>query len=117
GWGNVQLVKVSQLENKDLFEGKATFNDTGIEPVISLSATESSPEYLLAHADTTNLPASGEVEPLVGREWRSHNSVHRHAGQHVEYRSVCFVPGSRVSQQLEFVVEKLGVLRRRNNHV
>jgi len=111
GWGNVELIEARPSESRDLFDGKARFDETGGQPAISLPATESSPGHLLAHALTMNLPACGEVEPLVGREWRSYNTIHRHAGQHVEYNRVCYTPGGRVNQQLDFAVEKCGVWR------
>lgn len=111
GWGRVELIETIQQVGKDLFNGETTFNDVGSQPVISLPATESLPRHLLAHVIATDLPASGEVEPLVGREWRSHNPRNRFAGQHVEYSSVCFAPGSKVTQQSDFMVEKLGVWR------
>lgn len=38
------------------------------------------PGRLLAHALAENLPAAGEVEPLVGREWLSDAPRYRHAG-------------------------------------
>jgi hypothetical protein len=115
GWGQVELIKPIQQSSKDLFDGKVTFNNTGDQPIISLLATESSPGYLLAHTFAANLPAHGEVEPLVGREWRSHNSRNHYAGQHVEYSSACFAPGGKVIQQADFAIETLGRWRWLNN--
>lgn len=117
GWGNLELIEVGQSANAELFDGKAIFNGTGDQPTISLVAAESSPGYLLAHTLATNdLPASGVIEPLIGREWRSHNMRNSHAGQHVEYNSVCFAPGSKVDQQLNFVIERFGILSRQSSH-
>jgi hypothetical protein len=116
GWGNLEWIEGNPSANADLFDGKAIFNGTGDQPAISLAAAESSPGHLLAHTLATNLSASGVIEPLIGREWRSHNTRNRHAGQHVEYNSVCFAPGSKVNQQLNFVVESFGILRRQNSH-
>lgn len=111
GWGNVELVEAAQYESNFLFDRKVKFNGAGDHPIISILATEASPEPLLAHTLPTYLPASGEVEPLVGREWRSRNTHHRHAGQHIEYISACFAPGSAVNQPLDFVIEKFGIWR------
>jgi hypothetical protein len=65
----------------------------------------------LAHALTTDLPLAGDIEPLVGREWRSDKPHHRHAGQHVVFSDVCFIPGTVVRQELDFVVGEFGVWR------
>lgn len=111
GWGQVELIEPIQPVSNDLFDGKATFIDMGDQPAISLPATESLPGHLLAHTVAKNSPAHGKVEPLVGREWRSHNSRNRYAGQHVEYSSACFAPGGKVIQQADFAVEKLGMWR------
>lgn len=111
GWGDVERIEASEHTSKDLFDGKAKFNGTGEQPVISLLASELSPKSLLAHTLTANLQASGVVEPLVGREWRSYNTHNRHAGQHIEFSGVCFAPGSTVNQPLDFVIGEFGVWR------
>ena len=111
GWGDLERVEVSEHSGEDLFDEKAMFNGIGEQPVISVQANESLPKHLLAHALTANLPALGEVEPLVGREWRSYNTHAHHAGQHVEFSGICFSPGSTVDQQLDFVIGEFGVWR------
>jgi len=116
GWGDLERIEVSGPTGEDLFDGKTKFNGMEERPVVSLPANESSPAPLLAHALTANLPASGEVEPLVGREWRSHNPRHRHAGQHVELSGVCFAPGSKVVQPLSFVIGEFGIWQMREGN-
>lgn len=113
GWGDIERIEVGEFISEDLFDGKAKFSGTEERPVISLPASESSPVPLLAHTLTTNLPASGDVEPLVGREWRSHNKHNRYAGQHVELNGVCFAPGSIVDQPLYFVIGEFGIWQKR----
>jgi hypothetical protein len=111
GWGDLALIEACEASSENLFNGKARFSGAGERPVISLLASESSPEFLLAHTLTANVPASGEVEPLVGREWRSDNdNTHaRHVGQHVEFSGVHFGPGSTVDRPLDFKIGNFGI--------
>ena len=44
----------------------------------------------------SNLPAEGDVQPLIGRERRSNNVRYHYAGQHIAFSAVCFVHGTRV---------------------
>jgi hypothetical protein len=104
GWGDVELVgEPSSCSGNDLFNGKAVFDGSGDQVV--LQATR----HLLAHTIAENWLASGEVEPLVGREWRSHNQHNRYAGQHIEMVDICLTPGSTIDQQGTFVIRELGV--------
>jgi hypothetical protein len=108
GWGMVELISES-VENQDLFGGQATFNGGGDQPVIQAKT-------LLAHTLSTGLSATGKIEPMVGREWRSHNSTNRFAGQHVEnYCDPCWIPGSTINQSQDFVIQNFGIWKRMNN--
>jgi hypothetical protein len=110
GWGSLEFIGGDRCAGADLFEGQAVFNGKGDRPTVSLAASESSPGRLLAHTSiASNERTCGQVEPLVGREWRSHNSRNSHAGQHVEYAGVCFAPGSEFYQDHTFSISKLGV--------
>lgn len=107
GWGMVELGG-EPVESQDLFGGQADFNGSGDKPIIQA-------ERLLAHASATGLTAMGEIEPLVGREWRSHNKdnqgnpVNRYAGQYVEkFGDLCWVPGSTVERS-NFTIGKFGI--------
>lgn len=115
GWGNVERIEISKQTNEELFDEKTKFDITKERPVISLLASTSSPSPLLAHALTANLPASGEVEPLVGREWRSNDKHNCYVGQHVEYSGICFAPGSLVNQPLHLEICNFGVWKIYNN--
>lgn len=110
GWGQLELI-TSQPCGNDLFYGKATFDGTGRQAVVAVSPNPPITGQLLAHAYTEKLQATGEVEPLVGREWRSDNTLQRYAGQHVAYTGICFAPGSTVEQQTRFVIEAYGIWR------
>lgn len=109
GWGSLELIEVREQEHPDLFNGKASFSSKDEQPMISLSGSNSS-WFLLAHALGRNdVPVSGAVEPLVGREWRSDKTRYRYAGQHVEYNDVCFTPGSAIERPCNFLIGKYGI--------
>lgn len=104
GWGDVQCVEIKLPEHpNDLFEEQAIFVGSGDKPMIQA-------ERLLAHASATGLTATGEIEPMVGREWK----VSHQAGQHVEQfcTDLCWVPGSRVERSQpdqNFEIQKFGL--------
>ncbi|GAB4533699.1 MAG: hypothetical protein Kow0063_15970 [Anaerolineae bacterium] len=107
GWGDVQAVQTLEVQNNHLFDGQITFKDDNDRPIICL------PEdgRLLAHTLADDLPVSGDVEPLVGREWRSDAPRRRFAGQYVAFSDICFAPGSVALQALDFAVDKYGIWR------
>jgi len=106
GWGDVELMLIKQPTDTLLFDGPATFRGDDDVPIISLPTDG----RLLAHTrSVAGLPIAGEVEPLVGREWRSDNPRRRYVGQHVEYTDTCFSPGSTVHQSIDFTVSKFGL--------
>jgi len=107
GWGDVELVNALQFADELLFGGPAMFRYDGDVPVIRLPTDG----RLLAHTLAADLPVAGDVEPLVGREWRSDNPRRCYVGQHVAFGDMCFTPGSVTLQTLDFVVEKFGVWR------
>jgi hypothetical protein len=106
GWGDVELVNTLQFAD-ELFGGSAMLKGDGDVPVIRLPTDG----RLLAHTLAADLPVAGDVEPLVGREWRSDNPRRRYVGQHVAFGDVCFTPGSVTLQPLSFAVEEFGVWR------
>lgn len=111
GWGDVKLIETSEAQNNALFDGTVAFDGRDDLPRVRLAASAEMPARLLAHTCPTKLSARGEVEPLVGREWRSCNSRHRYAGQHVEVSGVYFAPGSIVDQPLDFTIGEFGIWR------
>jgi hypothetical protein len=112
GWGRVELVgDPNHIESGELFSGVAKFEELDGKPTLCLRASDDAPGYLLAHANTTGLRAKGNVEPVVGREWRSNQVHNRYAGQHVEYTDVCFTPGSQVEEETKFQVGQFGIWR------
>ena len=101
GWGAVEpLGSPNETDCLRLF-GNVSFKGSGDRPLLSLEADA----RLLAHtAADPNLHAEGEIEPLVGREWRT-----KHVGQDVGFSGVCFVPGSKLSGKGKFQVGRLGI--------
>lgn len=106
GWGDVELV-VCETAGEDLFDGAAHFKGGSANPIIHVPANG----RLLAHVRAENLPIAGNVEPLVAREWQSHDSRYRYAGQCVTFNGICFIPGTVVPQALDFAVEEFGLWR------
>lgn len=111
GWGDVALVRASQLDATTLFGGVATFTGDGDRPHVRLSAHQ----RLLAHTVASGLHAAGDIEPLVGREWRSDNPRRQYVGQSVVFCDICFTPGSVALQTLEYEVGTYGIWRARMN--
>jgi len=108
GWGRVEPYSVRGpfVDKTPIFGGKAWIEVANHDrPRVCLKQNA----YLLAHTTLKNTRAEGVVEPLVGREWRSHNSNHCYAGQHVEFAGVYFQPGSRLLQKQDFQIGPFGV--------
>ncbi len=113
GWGDVGLIRpIDKVKDDVLFGGKVKFDGSADRVRIYVPASEP----LLAHTFARNLPAQGEVEPLIGREWRSYNNLHRYTGQHVEFVGVCFTPGSVVEQDLNLVIGEFGIWQEINDN-
>ncbi|MGQ9482582.1 MAG: RAMP superfamily CRISPR-associated protein [Chloroflexus sp.] len=101
GWGNIEKIHIKQCTNGQLFGGKVIFESNGNnKPILRLDNDNA---HLLAHTNTTHLPATGNIEPLVGREWRSY------PGESVVFTDLYFTPGSSVQQKLRVSVEKFGI--------
>jgi len=110
GWGRVEpLHAPKEITDGCIFDGAATFDGSSEKPFLSVPKGQ----YLLAHMKADEgLSIEGEIEPLVGREWRSTNPDNKYAGQHIEYNAICFVPGSKLGKQTSFLVDKLGIWRK-----
>lgn len=115
GFGRVELVRISdpQGPGTELFGGQIQFKGGDDQPVIHVHvpASKQTLSRLLSHTLANEVSATGEVEPLVGREWRSNDQSHRYAGQYLAFTSVCFIPGSIMDQSggVQFKVEKFGI--------
>lgn len=110
GWGDLALMSCERA-NDELFEGRVRVNGQGARPVLSLSDDQGADRSLLAHTFAENTIANGDIEPLVGREWRANNGANRHVGQHVSCSGICFTPGSSVDQPSGFIVNRFGIWR------
>lgn len=107
GWGHVALVYCQKVdENHQIFGGRIQIDTAGVRPVISFK--DESDRVLLSHTIATNLQAQGEVEPLVGREWRP-TSNKRYIGQYVSLSGICFAPGSKLVTDARFVIGDFGI--------
>lgn len=91
GWGDARLIengirKISDVEDK-LF-GTTRFSLSEKRPVICLKKDQP----VLAHTPAKDVTLAGNVEPVVGREWRADKG--KYIGQHLAFNDVCFAPGS-----------------------
>ncbi len=109
GWGDLELAHLAETEDARLFNGSAVFLGGRASPLVRPAGHSVTPMRLLAHAPVAGLPASGEVEPLVGREWRSNEARRRFVGQYVDYVGMFYTPGSSISQALDFSIGRFGL--------
>jgi hypothetical protein len=108
GWGRVELAEelTTCTQESPLFTIPARFSD-GHANRPRIHMHEGQP--LFAHTEIAGVHAEGEVEPLVGREWRGTESKHRYVGQFVHCNGVCFAPGSILTQASTFEIGTYGV--------
>jgi len=105
GWGDLRHIKSETITDSQLFNKNCcNWKEQDNSIVIQVSS------HLLAHTLAQDVSVQGEIEPLVGREWRSHNVTNRYAGQHVaNFCDPCWVPGSEVEQLSTFEIKKFGI--------
>lgn len=112
GWGSVELVNVVQCVDEPLFGSPAMFKGDGDDPIIHLPANG----HLLSHTLAEDLSIAGQIEPLVGREWRSDDARYRYVGQHVAFSGLCVAPGGVVCEEHDFLVKSFGIWQKKNNN-
>lgn len=107
GWGRVHLETLEPLPGVGtLFDGEAQVtNLDGARPELQVRANG----HLLAHVAPFGERLVGPVEPLVGREWRSTNTVNRHSGAHVAYNGFYLQPGAQANEATRFSIGPLGI--------
>ncbi len=112
GWGDVRFVGSTEITQDQLFnDDRVEYINDSVRPIIRLREGARLPAHVLAE----NAPVAGNVEPLVGREWRSSNSHNRYVGQHVELSGVCFTPGSTLLTECDFEIKELGIWKALDN--
>jgi hypothetical protein len=84
--------------------GIVDLNDTYSRTTIIVISTQEN-HTLLAHTNVENISARGEIEPLVGREWKVANQ----AGEEVTYSGLCWTPGSVVDRSPDFTINERGI--------
>ncbi|NLH02465.1 MAG: hypothetical protein GX488_11445 [Clostridiales bacterium] len=110
GWGNVKVVSISESSENTLFGQDISFQERSDYLVVHLPADA----RLLAHTIIDNVDANGEVEPLIGREWRSYSQKNCYAGQYIAFNQVCFAPGSILTESTDFIIDKYGIWKKAN---
>ncbi|MEX0268233.1 hypothetical protein AB3R30_03745 [Leptolyngbyaceae cyanobacterium UHCC 1019] len=117
GWGDVQLQCtqkctdpekqtqkcIQEVTDSQLFDANYRWTERNDRIVIQVPESM----HLLAHTVAQNVSAKGEIEPLVGREWK----VSTQAGQHVEkfVDDLCWVPGSIAIAPQRFEIQQFGI--------
>lgn len=96
GWGRLELQEFTRCTDMILFFNSRESIDVNVDvnntrPTLSFDKNG----LLLAHTRVENTQAKGEIEPLVGREWRAMEATHNKVGQYVACNGVYFAPGTR----------------------
>jgi hypothetical protein len=86
GWGHLTLEQCTMCTEHNLFQHALDLSTT--YPGITIEKDQP----LLAHTAVHNVEAVGEIEPLVGREWKKDTGV----GQQITCNGVYFAPGARL---------------------
>jgi len=106
GWGDLGYIKPEEITNTHLFNEIYHWKEQ--DDSIEIQVSESN--HLLAHTLAQDVLAQGEIEPLVGREWRSYNPINRYAGQHIEkICDPCWIPGSKLKRSSTFTIHPFGI--------
>lgn len=100
GWGDVRLAYLQSKESHKLFGEIASPILDKRWPVLHLDEDA----HLLAHTKAENESIKGQIEPVVGREWRDRKQI----GRHLAYDGVFFAPGSLVTQKSDFSIREAG---------
>ncbi len=107
GWGLVILEQEPvKVKNGGLFDNAVIFDGSRERPSLTILAEK----FLLAHTKAgMDFQAKGDIEPLVGREWRSTDPRRPYVGQFVAFNEVCYMPGSQVQTKASFQVGQYGI--------
>ncbi len=104
GWGRVGLCP--QWNGNSSGSGKTSAGEQWREEdgrvILSLPKGRKITSHVLACGEGEAVDVIGPVEPLVGREWKEH------AGRHVSYAGVYFVPGCEAKRDCEFETDGYG---------
>ncbi|AFZ61189.1 hypothetical protein H6G54_29110 [Anabaena cylindrica FACHB-243] len=105
GWGDVAVKEIKEITESEKIFNAYTWTSENISIVIQVVENIEN-SRLLAHTETRKkLLVQGEIEPLVGREWKVANQ----AGKSVAFSGLCWTPGSMVKQPSDFVIQKFGI--------
>jgi len=104
GWGETRLIDqgIQHISSNDKLFGIICFNLDSKRPIVCLE--ENQP--VLAHTGIKVRCIAGNVEPIVGREWRADKG--KHIGQHLPFDGLYFEPGSKVLCKTDFIIAEGG---------
>lgn len=101
GWGIVEKTHIG--EDSSRMFGKYAIDLAEDRPVVEIPEGESVPAHLIIGEN--DLRISGEIEPLVRKEWREN------PGSSVIFDGVAYKPGVKVSANVRLSVGNLGYYR------
>lgn len=100
GFGRLRMVEEPKTQEAP---SGYTFITAGERPIIRADARQP----LLAHTLAHNVPASGMIEPLVGRETCTEDS--QSFGRTLTKAQICWVPGSILQKATSFILHESGI--------
>lgn len=103
GWGRVDLEHCEEIKDGKCFDYELSCQ--GVRPQITVPEGKELLAHTIAVDDTGVV---GTIEPLVGRETKSHTSF----GKSLSNAEVCWVPGGKVTQEQTFQIHEKGIWKR-----
>ena len=101
GWGFIERKSIEKIKNDSIF-GKYELNLSEDRPIIKIPENGNIPAHLIANSNHT--PLSGNIEPLVRREWRDK------PGSTIVFDGIAYEPGARAEEKLKLSIGVLGYL-------
>lgn len=109
GWGEARLAEggLKPISPDEKLFGEICFDFSKNRPFVCLEPGQK----VLAHTEAKCSVLQGQIEPMVGREWRADNPKNRerkHIGQHLAFDGMYYAPGSATLGQAKFVIGEGG---------
>ncbi len=114
GWGRLLLDQdlTKEIRKDNFFNHNIDLKNDKLK--LTINEGEPIPAHLIA-VDTPALKLQGDVEPLIGRKWGSvlseKGDEHIGFGREVSKAKICWMPGSILSEEVEFTIGEFGLLR------
>lgn len=114
GWGRLQLFNNPESEGHQREVFGFDFSSNGTLPCLKIPPGSPLPAHLEVES---GIKAKGDIEPLVGREWRSvknrNGETRTGAGQEITDAKICWAPGSVMEEEQTLKIGEFGILTKR----